>query len=44
MNEEYIIDKLKEILIKNIPTKKTLKGRPYSLTNEQLIDGIFLCP
>jgi hypothetical protein len=43
MNEEELNIRFRQILLNNIPVKKTTKGRPYSVTNEQLIDTIFLC-
>lgn len=40
MNEELLIEKLKEIILTKIKTHP-YKGRPYSFTNEKLIEGIF---
>lgn len=42
MNEENLIKKLKEIIIPKIINKNTHIGRPYEVSNEQLIESIFL--
>jgi hypothetical protein len=43
MNEEELNIRFRQILLENIPKKKTTIGRPYSVTNKQLIDAFFLC-
>jgi hypothetical protein len=43
MNEEILLSKLKEYLIPKIK-EHPHKGRPYSISNEKLIEAIFLCP
>lgn len=42
MNEDILISKLKEYLLPKLK-RTSCKGRPYSITNEQLVDAIFLC-
>ncbi len=43
MDEEDILKKLTGLLITKIPVNNKITGRPYSVTNEQLIKSIFLC-
>ena len=42
MNEEVLIAGLKTLLIHRIPVYNSVSGRPYIVSNDKLIDAIFL--
>lgn len=44
MDEEFLINELKRAIGSEIPKKKDNRGRKSIMSNDQLIEAIFLCP
>jgi hypothetical protein len=42
MNEDKLLSKLKEYIVPKLKEHSN-KGRPFSVTNDQLINAFFLC-